>query len=59
MRTHIVVLAAPVLLTSAFAGAHVQTPPAGTTEPVTISPEELQRDIHGKSLPFMFIEEPY
>ena len=59
MRKHTLVLAAAVALTTALTGAHAQTPAFGKSEPVTVSPEALQRDIDGRSLPLMFIEEPY
>ena len=59
MRKHTFVLAAALVLTAALAGAHAQTPAQGATGPVTISPEELQREIDGRSLPLTFIEEPY
>jgi hypothetical protein len=60
MRKHTLILAATAIaLTATLAGAKAQTPALGASQPVTISPEELQRDIDGRSLPFTFIEEPY
>jgi hypothetical protein len=60
MRKHILVLAAAALaLAAVFPAAHAQTPVFGKSEPVTISPEYLQRDMDSRSLPFTHIEEPY
>ena len=60
MRKPTLVLAATALvLTAALAGAKAQTPAQGATPPVTISPEDLQRQIDGRSLPFTYIEELY
>ena len=60
MRKPTLVLAATALvLTAALAGAKAQTPAQGATAPVTISPEDLQRQIDGRSLPFTYIEELY
>jgi hypothetical protein len=36
-----------------------QTPAFGKSEPVTISPEDLHRQVDGRSLPLTFVEEPY
>jgi hypothetical protein len=58
MRKHTLVLAAAVVLATALAGA-AQAPTLGKNEPVTVSPEDLQQRIDGRSLPLMFIEEPY
>jgi hypothetical protein len=60
MRNYTLVLAAAAItLTAALAGAQAQTPALGKSEPATISPEDLQRGIDGRSLPLTFIEEPY
>ena len=59
MRKHTLVLAAAVVLATALAGASAQAPTLGKSEPVTVSPEDLQQKIDGRSLPLMFIEEPY
>jgi Spy/CpxP family protein refolding chaperone len=59
MRKHTLALAAALVLTTAAAAATAQTPAPGANEPVTISPEELHRQIDGRSLPLTFIEEPY
>ena len=59
MRKHTLALAAALVLATTLAGAHAQTPAQGATQPVTISPEQLQHEIDGKSLPLTFIEEPY
>jgi hypothetical protein len=58
MRKPTLVLAATVLaLTVAFAGAKAQTPAQGATQPVTISPEDLQRQVDGRALPLTLVEE--
>ena len=60
MRNYTLVLAAAAItLTATLAGAKAQTPAHGASQPVTISPEALQRDIDGRSLPFTFVEEPF
>jgi hypothetical protein len=59
MRKHALILAAALVLTSTLASAHAQTPAQGATPPVTISSEDLQRQIDGRSLPLMYIEELY
>jgi len=59
MRKHTLVLAAAIVLTTALTGANAQTPAFGKSEPVTVSPEDLQRNIDGRSLPLTFVEEPY
>lgn len=59
MRKHTLVLAAAVVLATTLAGASAQAPTLGKNEPVTVSPEDLQQRIDGRSLPLMFIEEPY
>jgi hypothetical protein len=60
MRKHTLVLAAAaIVLTAALAGAKAQTPALGAGEPVTISPEQLHRQIDASSLPLTFVEEPY
>ena len=60
MRKYTLVLAAAALvLTAALAGAKAQSPALGKSEPATISPEALQRDVDARSLPLTFVEEPY
>jgi len=60
MRNYALVLAAAaIVLTVTLAGVKAQTPAHGASQPVTISPEELHRDIDGRSLPFTVVEEPY
>ena len=59
MRKHTLVLAAAIALTTTLVAAKAQTPAFGKTEAVTISPEDLQRNIDGRSLPLIFVEEPY
>ena len=60
MRNYALALATAALaLTATLAGAQAQTPAHGASQPVTISPEELHRDIDGRSLPHIFVEEPY
>jgi hypothetical protein len=59
MRKHTFALAAAIVLTAALAGAKAQTPAQGATAPITISPEELQRNIDGRSLPFTVVDELY
>jgi hypothetical protein len=59
MRKRTLALAAAIVLTTALAGANAQTPAFGKSEAVTVSPEDLQQRIDGRSLPLMYIEEPY
>jgi len=59
MRKHTLVLAAAIVLTTALTGANAQTPAFGKSEPVTVSPEDLQRNIDGRSLPFTIVDELY
>jgi hypothetical protein len=60
MRKYTLALAAAAIaLTAALAGIKAQTPALGASEPVTISPEDLQRQVDGNSLPLTFIAEPY
>jgi hypothetical protein len=60
MRKYTLVLAAAaVALAPALAGAKAQTPALGKSEPATISPEDLQRQVDGRSLPLTVVEEPY
>jgi hypothetical protein len=60
MRKHTLVLAATALvLTAALAGAKAQTTAQGATPPITISPEDLQRQVDSRSLPLTYVEEPY
>ena len=60
MRNYALILAtAAIALTVALAGAKAQTPAHGASQPVTISPETLQREVDVRSLPFTLVEEPY
>jgi len=60
MRKHTLILAAAAIaLGATIAGAKAGTPAPGASEPVTISPEDLQRQIDGRSLPLTYVEEPY
>jgi hypothetical protein len=59
MRRHTLALAAALVLTTAGAAATAQTPATGATRPVTISPEQLHRQVDVRSLPLTIIEEPY
>jgi hypothetical protein len=60
MRNFTLVLAAAAItLTATLAGAKAQTPAHGASQPVTISPETLQREVDARSLPLIFVEEPY
>jgi hypothetical protein len=57
MRKHVFLLAAALVLTTTLANAEIPAPEANS--PVTISPEDLQRQVDGRSLPMTFIAEPY
>jgi hypothetical protein len=60
MHKHTLVLAAATLaLAATLAGAQGQTPAFGKSEVVTISPEDLQREVDGRSLPLTYVDEPY
>lgn len=60
MRKYVLVLAAAAIALSAtLAGTKAQAPALGATEPPTISPEDLHRQIDARSLPLMQVEEPY
>lgn len=59
MRKYPFILAAALALTAGFAGANVQTPAEGARPLVTISPEDLQQQVDGRSLPLTYIEQPY
>lgn len=59
MRNHMFLLAAALVLTAILAGAKAEIPAHDTSAPVTISPEDLQRQVDVWSLPLTFIEEPY
>ena len=60
MRKQTLVLATVALvLAAAFPGAQAQTPAFGKSEAVTISPEDLHRQVDGRSLPLTYVEEPY
>jgi hypothetical protein len=58
-KTTLVLAATAIALTAALAGAKAQTPAQGATQPITISPEDLQRQVDGRSLPLTYIEELY
>ena len=51
--------AAAITLSATLAGANAQTPAFGKSEAVTISPEDLQRSIDGRSLPLTYVEQLY
>jgi hypothetical protein len=59
MRKHIFLLAAALILTATLTGAKAEIPAPDAGPSVTISPEDLQRHVDGRSLPLTFIEEPY
>jgi hypothetical protein len=59
MRKHTFAFALAILIIAPIAGAHAQTPAQGATEPVSISPEDLQRQMDGNVLPITVIDEPY
>jgi len=60
MRKHTLVLtAAAIVLTATLAVAATQIPVQGAGPAVTISPEDLHRQIDGRSLPLTYIEEAY
>ncbi|HEV2955198.1 MAG TPA: hypothetical protein VGX95_03695 [Xanthobacteraceae bacterium] len=58
MRRHTLILAAALVLTTALAAA-AQTSAPGANQPVTVSPEELHRQVDGRSLPLTYIEDLY
>jgi hypothetical protein len=59
MRKHMFLLAAFFVLTATLAVTKAEIPAPDASASVTISPEELQRHVDGRSLPLTFIEEPY
>lgn len=60
MNKHTLAFAVVALvLTTTLAGATTQIPAQGAGSSVTISPEDLQRQVDGRSLPLTYIEEPY
>jgi Spy/CpxP family protein refolding chaperone len=59
MRKHTLILAAALVLTTALAAATAQTSAPGANQPVTVSPEELHRQVDGRSLPLTYIEDLY
>ena len=60
MRKHTLVLTAAALgLAATLAAATTQIPAQGAGSPVTISPEDLQQQVDGRSLPLTYIEEAY
>jgi hypothetical protein len=60
MHKHTLALAAAALiLTATLVGATTQIPVQGGGPSVTISPEDLHRQVDGRSLPLTYIEEAY
>lgn len=59
MPKHIFLLAAVLVLTATFGVVKAEIPAPDVSPDVTISPEDLQRHVDGRSLPLTFIEEPY
>jgi hypothetical protein len=59
MRKYMLALAAALVLTTAGAATAAQTPAPGANEPVTISPEQLHRQVDARSLPLTYIENLY
>jgi len=61
MRNHTLAFAALaiVLVTTTLADAKAQTPALGAGSPVTISPEDMHRQIDVGNLPITIIDEPY
>ena len=59
MRKHTLALAAAALPTATLAVATTHIPAQGAGSAVTISPEDLQRQVDGRSLPLTYIEELY
>jgi hypothetical protein len=53
------IAAAVILTAAALIGAKAEIPAPDAGASVTISPEDLQRQVDGRSLPLTFIEEPY
>ena len=53
------IAAAALVLAATLAGATTQIPAEGASSSVTISPEDLQRQVDGRSLPLTYIEEAY
>jgi hypothetical protein len=58
-RYMIAFAAAALILAATLAGGATQIPAQGTGSPVTISPQDLQRQVDGRSLPLTYIEEAY
>jgi hypothetical protein len=62
MRKHTLVLAAVAIVAlsvAAVAGVNAQSPAPGTSEAATISPEALQAQVDGASLPVTQIDQLY
>jgi hypothetical protein len=61
MRKHTLVLAALALVlnVATVAGVNAQTPALGASEPATISPEDLYRQVDSATLPVTQVDEPY
>ncbi|MBV8753474.1 MAG: hypothetical protein JO328_11515 [Hyphomicrobiales bacterium] len=59
MGKYAFLLIAALVLVAIFAGARAEIPARDASAPVTISPENLHRQVDGRSLPLTFIEEPY
>jgi hypothetical protein len=51
--------AAALVLTATLIAAKAEIPAQDANPTVTISPEDLHRQVDGRSLPLTFIEEPY
>ena len=60
MRKHILVLTAVALvITATVAAATTQFPVQGAGPAAAISPEELHRQVDGRSVPLTYIEDAY
>jgi hypothetical protein len=59
MRKNTFLIAAALVLSATLVGAKAEIPAPDANQPVTISPEDLQRQVDGRSLPLTVIEEPY
>lgn len=59
MRKYIFLLAATLVLSATIVAAKNEIPARDASQPLTISPEDLQTQVDGRSLPPTLIEEPY
>jgi len=59
MRKYTFLLAAAFILAATLAGAKAEIPAQDVSSPVTVSPEDLHRQVDVRSLPLTIIEEPY